>query len=96
MSMARAATSRAGERFPRAAFRRPPIPRAATARACRSWTMIAGINSTAAPKAYMPMPGSTVASCAILVNATRMPSITTSSIDHTCRCPIQRSISPAH
>ena len=48
-----------------------------------------------APNAYMPMPGSTVASSAIFTSATRMPSITTSSIDQTSRCASQRSISPA-
>ncbi len=44
---------------------------------------IAGISSINAPTAYMPMPASTVASSAILTSATRMPSIMTSSIDHT-------------
>src|SRR5271166_1649239 len=45
--------------------------------------MIAGINKIVAPNAYMPIPGFTLASCAILVKATRTPSMTTSSIDHT-------------
>ena len=40
------------------------------------------------------MPASTVASSAILINATRMPSSMTSSIDHTWKWPTQRSISP--
>src|ERR1019366_7809344 len=59
-------------------------------------TTMAGISRITAPNAYIPIPGSTVASSAILTNATRMPSITTSSIDHTCRCPTQRNISAAH
>ena len=40
---------------------------------------------TSAPVANMPMPASTVASSAILISATRMPSIITSSIDHTSK-----------
>src|SRR5215831_4312905 len=41
-------------------------------------------NTTRAPTAYMPMPGSTRASSAILISAMRMPRIITSTIDHGC------------
>ena len=47
--------------------------------------MIAGKSTISAPTAYMPMPASTVASSAILMSATRMPSIITSSIDHSSK-----------
>src|SRR5262249_4014952 len=43
------------------------------------------------PNAYIPMPGSTVASWAILMSATRMPRIITSVIDHGCTDSTQRS-----
>ena len=39
-------------------------------------TAIAGINRIVAPNAYMPIPGSTVASCAILTNTTGAPTLT--------------------
>src|SRR5208282_5500578 len=56
-------------------------------------TRIAGMRSTSPPTAYMPIPGSTVASSAILISATSMPSNMTSSIDHVLKCSTQRSIS---
>ena len=56
--------------------------------------MMAGKSTTSTPTAYMPTPGSTLASSAILINATRMPSSMTSYIDHGCMCSPQRSASP--
>jgi len=56
--------------------------------------MIAANRKISAPTAYMPMPGSTVASSAILISATRIPSIITSLIDQGCMDSAQRSISP--
>ena len=42
------------------------------------------------------MPGSTVASEAILTSETRMPSIITPTIDHTPDSSVQRSSDPTH
>src|SRR5499433_265451 len=53
-------------------------------------------NTTRAPTAYMPMPGSTRDSSAILISAMRMPRIITSTIDHGCMKEAQRSSSPTH
>src|SRR5262245_3867479 len=58
--------------------------------------MIAVRSGTSPPTAYIPMPGSTVASSAILISATRMPRIITSFIDQGCMAAAQRSISPTH
>src|SRR4249920_161378 len=62
----------------------------------RGWkvTMIAANRTISPPTAYKPMPGSTVASSAILIRATRMPSIITSLIDQGCMECAQRNISP--
>ena len=57
-------------------------------------TRIDGMSTISAKTAYMPIPASTVASSAILISATRMPSIITSSIDHISKWWAQRSISP--
>jgi hypothetical protein len=40
------------------------------------------MNTISAKTAYMPIPASTDATSAILISATMMPSIITSSIDH--------------
>jgi hypothetical protein len=56
--------------------------------------MIAGKSSTSAPTAYIPTPASTVASSAILISATRMPSSITSFIDQGRIDSAQRNISP--
>ena len=56
--------------------------------------MTAESSAMNAPAAYMPMPGRTVASSAILTSATRMPSIITSVIDQGCIQWAERSISP--
>ena len=56
--------------------------------------MIAAKSTTSAPTAYIAGPGTTEASSAILISATRMPRIITSFIDHgSMACP-HRSISP--
>ena len=52
------------------------------------------MSSISAKTAYMPMPASTEATSAILISATMMPSIITSSIDHISKWWAQRSISP--
>src|SRR5215470_4511243 len=57
-------------------------------------TRTAASKNTKAPAAYIPMPGITVASCAILNSATKMPSIITSVIDHGSMKCAERSISP--
>src|SRR5262249_37613939 len=57
---------------------------------------IAVSSTTSAPTAYMPMPGSTRASSAILISAMRMPRIITSTMDHGCMKEAQRSSSPTH
>ena len=78
--MACAVTARAPAR------RRPPVPSAHATRCHTSRAsnvlMIAGSSSTTASIAYRPGPAKTDASCAIFVSATRMPSISTSFIDH--------------
>ena len=58
--------------------------------------MIAAKSTTRVPIAYIPMPGSTVASSAILISATRMPSSITSFIDQGRMAWAPRSISPTH
>ncbi len=58
--------------------------------------MIAAKSITSAPIAYIPMPGVTVASSAILMRATRMPSSITSFIDQGRIAWAPRSISPIH
>src|SRR5215470_7657516 len=57
---------------------------------------IAVRSTTRAPTAYIPMPGSTRASSAILIRAMRMPRIITSTMDHGCMKEAQRSSSPTH
>src|SRR5215467_7086554 len=57
---------------------------------------IAVRSTTRAPTAYIPMPGSTRASSAILIRAIRMPRIITSTMDHGCMKEAQRSSSPTH
>src|SRR5215831_5582825 len=57
---------------------------------------IAVRSTTRAPTAYIPMPGSTRASSAILISAIRMPRIITSTMDHGCMKEAQRSNSPTH
>src|SRR5215831_2762667 len=57
---------------------------------------IAVRSTTRTATAYIPMPGSTRASSAILINAMRMPRIITSTIDHGCMKAAQRSSSPTH
>src|SRR5215813_10935976 len=57
---------------------------------------IAVRSTTSAPTAYIPMPGSTRASSAILINAMRMPKIITSTMDHGCMKAAQRRSSPIH
>src|SRR5207342_2789803 len=56
-------------------------------------TMIDGMSNISAKTAYMPMPVSTDATSAILISATMMPSIITSSIDQFSKWCAQRSIS---
>ena len=51
------------------------------------------MNTINAKTAYMPIPVSTEATSAILISATMMPSIITSSIDHISKWWAQRSIS---
>ena len=58
--------------------------------------IIAAKSTTSAPIAYSAIPGSTVASSAILIRATRMPRIITSFIDQGLMACPQRSISPTH
>src|SRR5262252_6098124 len=57
---------------------------------------IAVRSTTRAPTAYIPMPGSTRASSAILISAMRMPRIITSTMDHGCMKAAQRSSPPTH
>src|SRR5215813_12529487 len=57
---------------------------------------IAVRSTTRTATAYIPMPGSTRASSAILIKAMRMPRIITSTIDHGCMKAAQRSSSPTH
>src|SRR5215467_12532079 len=57
---------------------------------------MAAKKTTSAPTAYIPMPGSTRASSAILISATRMPRIITSTMDHGCMKAAQRSSLPTH
>src|SRR5215469_16904916 len=57
---------------------------------------IAVRSTTSAPTAYIPMPGSTRASSAILIRAMRMPRIITSTMDHGCMKAAQRRSSPTH
>ena len=55
---------------------------------------MAASNTTSRPTAYIPMPGTTVASCAILMSATRMPSSITSLIDQGSTSVAMRSSWP--
>jgi hypothetical protein len=55
---------------------------------------IAGNSSINTPTANMPMPASTLARSAILISATRMPSIITSVIAQGRERSAQRSMSP--
>src|SRR5947209_19495427 len=57
---------------------------------------MAASNTTSTPNAYIPTPGTTVASCAIFTSATRIPSSMTSFIDHGCTLEAARISTPTH